>query len=252
MLVHAYYEEDPRVRREAEAVLASGRDVDVFALRPANLPATGTVAGVRVHRLDVQRHQGAGVVTYLAEYLDFLVRAAAALTRAHRRRRYALVQVHSLPDFLAFAALPLRLTGIPLVLDLHEAMPEFFRVRFPRASNPVAHALLELQERASIGIASAVVTVNEALVDRLVDLGVPPAKVHLVRNSPSLQRFDPSAYPRRAFAEDGSLRLVYAGALSATYEIDVAIEALAGIVVPNSTRSLRCTDVTTARGRWRR
>ncbi len=230
MLVHAYYEEDPRVRREAEAVLASGRDVDVFALRPANLPATGTVAGVRVHRLDVQRHQGAGVVTYLAEYLDFLVRAAAALTRAHRRRRYALVQVHSLPDFLAFAALPLRLTGIPLVLDLHEAMPEFFRVRFPRASNPVAHALLELQERASIGIASAVVTVNEALVDRLVDLGVPPAKVHLVRNSPSIQRFDPSAYPRRAFAEDGSLRLVYAGALSATYEIDVAIEALARIV----------------------
>ena len=33
MITHSYYEEDPRVRREAEAVAASGRPVDVLALR---------------------------------------------------------------------------------------------------------------------------------------------------------------------------------------------------------------------------
>ena len=70
--------------------------------------------------------------------------------RPHRRHRFALVQVHSLPDFLVFAALPLRLVGVPVLLDLHEAMPEFFRSRFPRASNPIAHRLLLLQERLSI------------------------------------------------------------------------------------------------------
>ncbi len=230
MLVHSYYEEDPRVRREAESLVAAGRAVDVYGLRRPGDSATTDIAGVNLHRLDVQRHQGSGIVTYLAEYLDFLVRASLAVTRAHRRRRFAVVQVHSLPDFLAFAALPLRMAGIPLILDLHEAMPEFFRARFPRASNPIAHRLLELQERASIAIASAVITVNESLIDRLVGLGVPSGKVHLVRNSPSMERFDPAAYPRRAFAEDGSLRLVYAGALTPTYEVDVAIAALARIV----------------------
>ena len=30
MLVHAYYDEDPRVRREAESLVAGGRPVDVF------------------------------------------------------------------------------------------------------------------------------------------------------------------------------------------------------------------------------
>src|SRR6476661_10167583 len=97
MIVHAYYEEDSRVRREAESLVARGRPVDVFALRRPRDEPTGVVDGVRVHRLDVQRHQGAGLGVYLREYLAFAARAALALARAHRRRRYGLVQVHTLP-----------------------------------------------------------------------------------------------------------------------------------------------------------
>lgn len=227
MVVHSYYEEDPRVRREAESLVAAGRPVDVFALRRPGEPAESILAGVRIIHLDVQRHQGAGLATYLAEYGAFFGRAALALARAHRRRRYALVQVHSLPDALAFAGLPLRMVGVPLILDLHEAMPEFFRVRFPRAAGRLAHALLRGQERASIALASVVLTVNEALKDRLVVLGVPPAKVVLVRNSPALARFDPTVHPLRPFAADGRLRLVYTGALSPIYELDVVIDGLA-------------------------
>lgn len=229
MIVHAYYEEDPRVRREAEAVVASGRPVDVFALRQPGDPADVVIEGVRVHRLDVQRHQGAGIGRYLLEYAEFFVRAMFALTRAHRRRHYALVQVHSIPDGLVFAALPLRLAGVPVILDLHEAMPEFFRMRFPKASGHIAHAALVAQERASIGFASAAMTVNQALGDRLVAMGVPARKVTIVLNSPRLARFDAGAHPVRSFMADGVLRLVYAGALSTVYELDVAIEALARI-----------------------
>src|ERR1700730_3113138 len=149
MLTHSYYDEDPRVRREAEALVACGRPVDVFALRQPGAPALDEVAGVRVHRLGVQRHQGAGLATYLREYLSFLARAGWAVTRHHWRRHYAIVQVHTLPDFLVFAGLPLKVVGVPLILDMHEAMPEFFRTRFPRASNRVVHWLVRAQERAS-------------------------------------------------------------------------------------------------------
>jgi len=229
MIVHAYYEEDPRVRREAEAVVASGREVDVFALRRDGYEREGWLDGVRVHRLDVQRHQGAGIGTYLLEYTEFLVRAMVALARAHRRRHYALIQVHTIPDGLVLAALPERLTGVPVVIDLHEAMPEFFRMRFPKAANPVVHAALVAQERLSIAMASAAITVNDALGDRLVAAGVPRGKVTIVRNSPSLARFDAGAHPVRPFMADGVLRLVYAGALSGVYELDVALDAVARI-----------------------
>ncbi len=229
MVVHSYYEEDPRVRREAEAVRATGRSVDLFSLRREGDPPEGELNGVRIHRLNVRRHQGAGIGTYLREYADFMVRAGIALTRAHMRRRYALVQVHTIPDALVFAALPLRLLGVPVILDMHEAMPEFFRMRFPGASRPAVHRALVAQERASIAVANAAITVNDALASRLVEMGVPAAKVHVVLNAPVLARFDPGAYPARPFMADGTLRLVYAGALSMVYEVDVALEALARI-----------------------
>ena len=231
MIVHAYYEEDSRVRREAESLVARGRPVDVFALRRPGDPPTDVIDGVALHRLNVQRHQGAGLGTYLREYVAFLLRAGWAATRAYRRRRYAVVQVHTLPDFLVFAALPLRLARVPVVIDLHEAMPEFFRMRFPRASSRVVQALLRLQERLSIGFASAAITVNDALAARLVGLGVRADKVTVILNSPSLARFDPAATPSRAFMADGTLRLVYAGALTPTYELDVAIDAVARLHV---------------------
>jgi glycosyltransferase involved in cell wall biosynthesis len=229
MLTHSYYDEDPRVRREAESLVASGRPVDVFALRRPDDPPWSDVDGVSVRRLNVQRHQGAGLMTYLLEYLAFLLRAGWSVTAAHRRRRYALVQVHTLPDFLVVAALPLRLVRVPVLLDLHEAMPEFFRSRFPRAASPLVYRLLRIQERVSIGLASAAVTVNQAMRERLVGLGVRPEKVSVVANSPSLARFDPTRQPPRAFAVDGIVRLVYAGALTPTYELDVVLAALASI-----------------------
>jgi glycosyltransferase involved in cell wall biosynthesis len=230
MIVHSYYDEDPRVRREAEAVAASGRPVHVIGLRRPGEAARGALAGVRIHRLDVQRHQGASLWTYLAEYGTFLVKAGWAAARAHRRERFGLVQVASLPDYLVFAALPLRLVGVPVILDLHEAMPEFFRSRFPKASNPIAHRLLLLQERLSIAFSSATITVNEALRDRLIGLGVAPGKVSVVVNSPSLKRFDPAAYPARAFRTDDTLRLIYAGGLTPIYEVEVVIRAVADVV----------------------
>jgi glycosyltransferase involved in cell wall biosynthesis len=227
MIVHAYYEEDPRVRREAESLVAAGRPVLVLSLRRPELPAEEVLQGVHVRRLDEQRHQGAGLGTYLREYLSFLVRSGWAAVRLHRRHRFGLAQVHSLPDFLVFAALPLRLVGVPVLLDLHEAMPEFFVTRFPRAANPISHRLLLLQERLSIAFATHVLTVNQAMGDRLRGLGVDENKLSIVINSPSLERFDAEAYPQRVFREDGMLKLVYAGALTPTYELEVAIRAVA-------------------------
>ena len=227
MIVHSYYEEDPRVRREAEALVARGRPVDVIALRRPEDGRDGVLNGVRILRLDVQRHQGAGLWLYLREYLNFLVRAGWTATRMYRRRGYAVVQVASLPDFLVFAALPIKLVGVPVILDLHEAMPEFFKTRFPAMRGPLVRRALLLQERLSIAFADRVLSVNELMAERLLRLGVPPGKLTIVPNSPNLDLFDPSAHTRRAFREDGALRVIYTGALTPTYELDVAVDAIA-------------------------
>jgi glycosyltransferase involved in cell wall biosynthesis len=232
IIVHAYYDEDARIRRHVGALVDDGREVDVFALRRPDDAPVGHEGPVTVHRLPVGRHQGAALPIYLGEYVAFAAMAMAALVRQHLRRRYALVHVATIPDFLVFATLPLRLAGVPTLIDLHEAMPEFFRSRFPAASKPLPLAMLRLQERWSIGYANAALTVNEALRDRLIALGVPADKVSITLNTPSLAMFDPSKAPERAFGQDGEIRLVYAGALTPTYELDVlvrAVKQLAGV-----------------------
>ena len=227
MVTHSYYEEDARVRREAEALVAAGRAVDVIALRRPGLPAQDTVAGVAVHRLPVERHQGSGIARYFLEYAAFFWRSAFTAARLHRRRRYGLAQVHTLPDPLVFAVAPLRGTGVPLVLDLHEAMPDFFRSRFPGASHPAVYRALTMAERVSVAFADRALTVNDALAERLARLGVPLSKVTVILNSPSGALFDPEREPARPFMADGTLRLVYAGALTPLYQLETVIESMA-------------------------
>jgi len=227
MLTHSYYEEDARVRREAEALVAAGRVVDVIALQRPDLPARGSVAGVAVHRLPVQRHQGSGIARYLLEYAEFFWRSAFTAARLHRRRRYGLAQVHTLPDPLIFAVAPLKATGVPLVLDLHEAMPEFFRSRFPGASHSAVYRALTVAERVSVAFADRALTVNDALAERLAHLGAPRSKVTVILNSPSGALFDAQRYPARPFMADGTLRLVYAGALTPLYQVETVIESMA-------------------------
>jgi glycosyltransferase involved in cell wall biosynthesis len=129
-----------------------------------------------------------------------------------------------------FAALPLRLARVRVILDLHEAMPELFRTRFPRAASRTVQWLLRVQERASIDVSTVTITTTNPMRDRLVRLGVRPSKLFIVRNVPSLERFDPGQHPVRGFAQDGVVRLVYAGALTPIYELDVAIRAIALLV----------------------
>lgn len=232
IVTHSYYDEDPRVRRQAEALVAAGHAVDVYALRRPDDPAQSDVGGVRVRRLDVQRHQGAGPATYLREYISFFVRAQFALTRGHARRHYALVQVATLPDWLVFAGLPLRMTGTPLLLDLHESMPAFFASRFPGLARGPARRAMTLAERVSLAAASHCLTVNDGLRDQLVAGGLQPEKIDVVPNAPSLALFDRAIGQARAFMADDTLRLVYAGAVTPTYELGVVLEALVRLRAP--------------------
>jgi hypothetical protein len=129
IVAHATHPADPRIRRQAEALLHAGHHVDILCLRGAGQPPEEEEDGLRVIRLPVNR-AFTGFAGHMAEYLAFAGIAALRLAREHRRRRYQLVQVATVPDFLVFAAAPLKLSGVPLLLDLHEDMPEFFRDRF--------------------------------------------------------------------------------------------------------------------------
>lgn len=228
MVVHAVFPGDPRVRRQSDALMDAGHDVDLFCLRESGELPEETRGGMRIVRLPVNR-AFVGFAGHMAEYMVFAGLVAVRLTREHRRRHYDLVQVATVPDFLAFSALPVKLTGVPLLLDLHEDMPEFFRDRFARPALRPLMPVVDGAARAAAAASTEIITVHEPLRQLSIARGVPPAKIHVVMNSADTRLFDPTRHPRRPFMEDGELRLIHHSNLQRIYGLDVAIEALSRI-----------------------
>lgn len=228
MVVHAVYPGDPRVRRQSDALIEAGHLVDLFCLRGQDEPGKEDIGPMRILRLPVNRtfHGFAG---HLAEYLAFAGLAAVRLTREHRRRGYDLVQVATVPDFLAFAAFPIKLAGVPLLLDLHEDMPEFFRDRFAAGALRPLQPIVDVATRASAAVADELITVHEPLRLLSIGRGVAPDRISVVMNSADGRLFDPSRHPRRPFMADGTLRLIHHSNLQRIYGLDVAIDGLSRV-----------------------
>ena len=224
--VHAIFPGDPRVRRQSDALLEAGYEVDIIALRQPGEEAEDHDGGRRIIRLPVNR-TFVGFAGHLAEYLAFTGMVTWRLAQEHRRRHYDLVQIATVPDFLAFAALPEKLTGVPLLLDLHEDMPEFFRDRF---QHPMLRPLVPLvtgTTKLAASIPDHLITVHEPLRDLSIRRGVPPERISVVMNSADGRVFDPSRHERRPFMADGELRIVHHSNFQRIYGLDVAIEGLA-------------------------
>jgi glycosyltransferase involved in cell wall biosynthesis len=226
IVVHAIYPGDPRVRRQSDALLDAGYEVDIFALRQAGEAAEEEENGLRIVRLPVNR-AFVGFAGHLAEYVAFTAMASWKLAREHRRRRYDLVQVATVPDFLGFAAVPEKLGGVPLLLDLHEDMPEFFRDRFAHRLLRPLQPLVGAISRASAAVADELITVHEPLRRLSIARGVAPDKIGVVMNSADGRLFDPERHPRRPFMVDGILRLIHHSNLQRLYGLDSAIDGLA-------------------------
>ena len=206
ILVHAVFPGDPRVRRQSDALLEAGYEVDVVCLRRPGDPIETIENGVRVRRLPIDR-TFIGFAGHIAEYLAFTAVATWRMALEHRRRRYDLVQVAGPPDFLVLAALPERWQGVPVLLDLHEDMPAFFRDRFAHPLLRPMRPLVGAATRVSAALADELVTVHEPLRDLALARGVPAERIGVVMNSADPRVFDPSRHPRRAWMADGVLRL---------------------------------------------
>ena len=215
---------DTRVEREAKAILQRGYRVDVICVGERGEPSREVSNGMTIYRLPLTRRRGMGAAVQLLEYLTFLLVAAVKLFLLDLRRRYDVVHVHNVPDFLVFAAIVPKLRGARVILDIHDLMPEFFASRFGDAGSSRLRGLVRLQERLATGFADHVITVTDQWRQRLVDRGIRPEKVSVVMNLPDDEIFRPASSAR---ASGEPFTLLYHGTLTHRYGIDLLIEAVA-------------------------
>lgn len=220
-----YYPLDTRVRREVEALVGAGHQVDVICMRAPGEPASERHGSLRIKRLPMH-HQRGGKLSYIGEYIAFLLLATAVVGLRFLWRRYAVVQVNSLPDTLVFAAVVPKLFGARVLLDLHECMPEFFATKFDtEMGHPMVRAV-GWAEQASIGFADRVITCTEQQREAFVNRGAPAAKIAVILNSADEAIFDAGRYPHQG-RQPGRFTLICHGSVEERYGLDTAIRAVA-------------------------
>lgn len=232
MVAYAYYEGNARIEQYAKALVLRGDTVDLIALNRGTSPKFETLEGVNVYRVQTRKLRREKFLTYVFQVLTFMFRVFLVLTKRQFKNPYDLIHVHSVPDFLVLSALVPRLCGTPIILDIHDILPEFYRSKFEVSERSMIFKLLVLIEKISIAFSAHVIVANPIWRERLLRRSAKADKVTAIWNYPDPQIF----FRRPKTRADGKFILIYPGSLNRHQGLDIAIQAFAKVIeqMPNA------------------
>ena len=226
VLLYSVYPGDPRPRRAAEALADNGMEVNVLCqTHGAGVPARERINGVEVYRLPFTRKRD-GKFMYLWQYGRFFISSFWFLAWRSPRKKYDLIHVHNMPDFLVFAAFIPKLFGAKVILDLHDPMPELMTTIFGANDTSFAIRTLKRVEKWSTRFADGVITVNEACRRIFSRRSCPAEKITVIMNSPDEGIFSGPTHAVRVRAPGDPFVIMYHGSLVERHGLDLAVTAL--------------------------
>ena len=160
---------------------------------------------------------------FLWPLLRFLVVSSWWITHRHLRRRYHLVHVHNIPDFLVFAAWYPRLTGTKVILDIHDIVPEFFGSKFKTSDRSVLVRALKVVEKLSAVFASRVILANHLWLEKYTARSARKEKCSVFINHVDGRIFR----PRQRARSDSKPVVMFPGGLQWHQGVDIAVHAFA-------------------------
>jgi glycosyltransferase involved in cell wall biosynthesis len=229
VLLYSYYPSDSRPRRAAEAMIEAGMDVDLLCLKEEpDEPERQKIGGVNVFRTPITRKRGRRL-SYVWKYALFFLTSFVWLLRRSIWRRYDVIHVHNMPDFLVFAAFPQKIAGTRVILDLHDPMPELMKSIYELKDDNWQIRLLRTVERRAINFASLALTPNITFRNLFVSRSCTPDRIRIVMNSPEENIFDPASIVEAPVsASNGEeFRIMHHGSIVRRHGIDLLVRAVA-------------------------
>jgi glycosyltransferase involved in cell wall biosynthesis len=234
MITQSTYPADPRVRRQAEVLDAAGYEVDIICTYLPNQIPIEKFGNITAHRSMMDKREESMAI-YILKSFKFFFKAFIKLQKLHKQRNYSLIQVHNMPDYHIFIGLLQKFAGVPLVLDIHDIVPELFASKWSGKKSKYLLKVVTLVEKLSTKFAAHVITVTDKCKELLINRGVPDEKVTLVLNTPNrdIFKFD-STRNFNYINED--LRMLYHGTVAHRFGLHTAISAMPQILekIPNS------------------
>jgi glycosyltransferase involved in cell wall biosynthesis len=229
-----YYPTQRNLRRNAETLSKAGYKVDVICLGRKGQKKRESINGVNVHRI-IMPHRRGKVLWYLFDYTAFFIRSAVKLTWLSLKKRYDVIEVHTMPDFLVFITLLPKLLGSKVILFMFENTPELFISSFNTGPNHIVAKILRVIEKVSASYADYVlVSDGFPYKEVLESRGIPSEKITVILNVPDDVIFDPKSVPANRNREE-HFRLIIVSTLVERYGVQTLVKAVPLLVkeIPN-------------------
>ena len=222
MVAYSFYEFDVRVRRYAEALMAEGWDLEIISLRSPGQSKFASVNGAKVHRIQKREKNEKGKLSYLLRIVWFFIQSFCMLTFRHFKAPFALIHVHSVPDFEVFSAFIPKLAGARVVLDIHDIVPEFYASKFTKGKmSPVFSALVFI-EKLCCAFADHVIIANDIWLKKITSRSVSEGKCTAIINYPVVSIFHGDWQKQL----NDKLIILYPGTIAWHQGLDLAVKAL--------------------------
>lgn len=226
MVAYTNYSTDARVIKEAEALVNRGMRVDFICLKEDVNVVGNSMNDVNLYCVPHRRYRGNKKYLYIYSYLVFFVYALLYSTYLAIQKRYKLVHVNNMPDFLVFATIVPKLLGAKIVLDIHDPLPLTFVTKFHFSKKSYLYRILLWQERMSVKFSDRVITVHSLLKDEvLANDGIAGDKIDIISNFADEKQFN---YIKN-FSVNGNLRIVYHGTIAERFGLDNILSELKGL-----------------------
>jgi len=222
MVRHCYYPGVQPNTRNAEALVSYGYEVDIICMGRKGEKRREVIRGVRVYRLQ-REHRRRGLLRYAFEYSTFFLLAFWKLSWLSLQRRYQVVEVSGIPDFLVFAAIIPKLLGAAVILYLLDHTPGVFADNFGVGPNHTVVKLLRLVERTSVRWADYCIGTQIINKQILKSHGVPSSKISVVLNVPDENFSNHHSSPGN---DNGAFRLITHGTILERYGVQTLIRAV--------------------------
>jgi len=222
MIAYSVYDSDNRILRYSETLQKEGHNVDVIALSNDKTLGNQVVNGVNVFRLQHRTRREKAAMSYVLMILLFFWRAMLCLIKLQMRKKYDVVHVHSVPEFLVFTAWFPKIAGAKIILDIHDILPEFYASKFGCTERALGFRFLLRVEKLSCAFADHVIISNDLWEEKLVRRAVPASKCTTIINYPDRTTF---VRRGRTRADDGKFIVTYPGSINWHQGIDLVIKA---------------------------
>jgi len=214
---------DRRAQKQLKSLLEGGYRVGLIC-RSDEGNARFRQPGLDLYEYPAPPERG-GTAALVFEYGYSVLAAVLLVVRALRDGPVHAIQVGQPPDIYFAPGYLAKLFGTRFIVDQRDLSPEVYEARFGKSEGALAR-MLRAFERASWRTADHVITVNDSLVQVVIQRGgLPPKRVTAVKNGPLL-----SAVARRSGHEElreGFRHLVcWHGVMGPQDHVEFALQAI--------------------------